>query len=505
MILMLIQNPRVLSLIACGLLIGAGTSAAHADHEQRVARLQNVLDRLPHAQTVVSAAVMSLPDGEIIYERNADRVLIPASNQKIIPGAVALAKLGAAHSFDTRLALDGDDLIIIGSGDPGLGDSKLAERRGGRPTDVFVQWADILAQRGITTIQGDIVVEDQIFERPWVHPSWEESDLSKWYAAPVGGLNFNDNCIEITLRPTTPGELVRFEVFPPSAWIRIDNRCKTSPSKSKNKPWIHRPSFEGGLVPGDPLYELRGRCSRKSELQSVSVSDPGIFTGEVLNAVLKSHGIDVRGEVRRAAPVPQTYATNSHGREILAVHSTPLADVLRRALGDSQNLFAECLIKSLAVRPASDGLPGKAGSWQAGGAVALETIRGWGIDTSGMVIADGSGLSRDNRASARQIVQILRHVYMDSSGGSLFMDSLSLNATRGTLRKRMKDIPGRVMAKTGYMRGVRSLSGYVRASPKEWYAFSILFNNIPGGTAPYNLIHDEVCRTLADPDSIAAE
>ncbi|MCH7631905.1 MAG: D-alanyl-D-alanine carboxypeptidase [Planctomycetes bacterium] len=153
----------------------------------------------------------------------------------------------------------------------------------------------------------------------------------------------------------------------------------------------------------------------------------------------------------------------------------------------------------------SDGQPGKAGSWQAGGAVALETIRGWGIDTSGMVIADGSGLSRDNRASARQIVQILRHVYMDSDGGSLFMDSLSLNATRGTLRKRMKDIPGRVMAKTGYMRGVRSLSGYVRASPKEWYAFSVLFNEIPGGTAPYNRIHDDVCRALAGPESVATE
>ncbi|MCH8054262.1 MAG: D-alanyl-D-alanine carboxypeptidase, partial [Planctomycetes bacterium] len=87
-----IQNPRLLSLIACGLLIGTWTSAAHADHAPRIARLQKLLDRLPHAQTVVSAAVMSLPDGKIIYERNADRVLIPASNQKIIPGAVALAK-----------------------------------------------------------------------------------------------------------------------------------------------------------------------------------------------------------------------------------------------------------------------------------------------------------------------------------------------------------------------------------------------------------------------------
>ena len=157
-----IPNPCLLSVIACGLLIGAWTSAAHAGHEQRVAQLQKLLDRLPHAKTVVSAAVMSLPDGGIIYERNADRVLIPASNQKIIPGAVAVAKLGVAHSFDTRLALDGDDLIIIGSGDPALGDSKLAGERGGRPTDVFVQWAGILAQRGITTIQEFLQLGDAL-------------------------------------------------------------------------------------------------------------------------------------------------------------------------------------------------------------------------------------------------------------------------------------------------------------------------------------------------------
>ena len=97
---MLVPNRRLLALITFGFLVGAWTSAAHAGHEQHVARptgrlskLQKLLDRLPHAQTVVSAVVMSLPDGEIIYERNADRVLIPASNQKIIPGAVALAKL----------------------------------------------------------------------------------------------------------------------------------------------------------------------------------------------------------------------------------------------------------------------------------------------------------------------------------------------------------------------------------------------------------------------------
>ena len=116
-----------------------------------------------------------------------------------------------------------------------------------------------------------------------------------------------------------------------------------------------------------------------------------------------------------------------------------------------------------------------------------------------MVAADGSGLSRDNRASAAQLVQVLRRMYLDTKVGHLFIESMSLNATDGTLRKRMKDIPARVRAKTGYLKGIRSLSGYVMAGEDRWYAFSVIFNNIPGGTAPYNRIHDNICRALIEP------
>ena len=405
--------------------------------------------------------------------------------QKIITSAVALSALGVAYQFKTKLALQGGNLVLIGGGDPGLGDPRLAQESGRSRLHLFEQWADLLADRGLTTIAGDLIIDDSAFESAHFHPSWEEVDLTRWYAAPVGGLNFNDNCIEITIWPTAKGQPVRYEVFPGTGWVRIANRCLTG---AKNKPWIHRPSSE-------PLYQLRGQCNRRAELQSVAVPDPGIFTGEVFKSVLRARGIEVAGSVRRRADK----SDSQDGLEVIASHVTPMAEILGRAMRDSQNLFAECLFKSAARRqPGREEAP-IPGSWTAGSQFAAQTLQSWGIDTSGLIAADGSGLSRDNRASAAQLVQVLRRMYLDPQVGERFIESLSLNATDGTLRKRMKDIPARVRAKTGYLKGIRSMSGYVMAGEDRWYAFSVIFNNIPGGTAPYNRIHDNICRALIDP------
>jgi D-alanyl-D-alanine carboxypeptidase/D-alanyl-D-alanine-endopeptidase (penicillin-binding protein 4) len=98
------------------------------------------------------------------------------------------------------------------------------------------------------------------------------------------------------------------------------------------------------------------------------------------------------------------------------------------------------------------------------------------------------------------MVDVLKHVFHDDSKRDLFITSLARPGSDGTLRRRMKDLPGRVWAKTGYLTGVRTLSGYIQSADEQWFAFSILFNNIPGGTAPYNKIHDTICRTLASPE-----
>jgi len=456
-------------------------SPATAQTEQHVAKLDRLLSQLPHSQVKVSACFIALPQGRVVYEKNSTEALIPASNQKIISGAAAVDILESDFSFNTMLYSSGDDLIIEGSGDPGFGDPKLAKKQGQETEAVFVKWTEELKKSGLVEISGDIIIDDQVFDSQWVHPSWEEVDLPKWYAAPVGGLNFNNNCIEVTFQPTKPGRPIGYNIFPPNDRVKVINSCTTG----QGKPWIHRQDTI-------PTFALRGKCNKHVSLKPVSIVDPGIFTGEAFKHHLKSQGITVRGCVRRSqlsTEEPTTPLVNPH---LVAVHRTPVADVLLRSLSDSQNFFAECLLKA-AGREKSIAMPG---SWESGSQVIKQRLQDWDIDTAGMVVADGSGLSRQNRASARQITQILNRMYLDHPEGSLFMDSMSLNDSHGTLHKRMKDIPRQVRGKSGYMKGVRCLSGYVVTTDNNWFAFSVLFNDIPGGTAPYNKIHDDACRIL---------
>ena len=119
------------------------------------------------------------------------------------------------------------------------------------------------------------------------------------------------------------------------------------------------------------------------------------------------------------------------------------------------------------------------------------------MDSRGLVVADGSGLSRRNACTARQLTAMLAWAYRQPFAPVLH-DSLATAGVDGSLRKRLKDSDGRVHAKTGTMRGIRALAGYVDSDAGPRYAFAVLFNGYPGGSAPYNTIQDRFCRVLAD-------
>jgi D-alanyl-D-alanine carboxypeptidase/D-alanyl-D-alanine-endopeptidase (penicillin-binding protein 4) len=440
--------------------------------------LSTILKSIPSANVQVTAVVTRLPDGQTIFAKNPDLPLVPASVHKILPAAVALDVLGIDHQFRTTLFTRGPDVIVVGGGDPGLGDLRLATGAGVEPLTVFQKWADDLLARGVSEV-ADIVIDDRVFESTTIHPSWESGDLPKWFAAPVGALNFNTNCVEFTIHPTRPGEPTSCSVFPPTPWIQIENRSTTG---NKKNPWVHRD-------PRRQVYSIRGQCRKETAIKPVSVTDPGIFTGEVFKTVLIRQGISVLGTVRRITTADDTSAA----QEVATWH-TPMANVLSRALQQSQNLFAECLLKAAGT----GGSSGRQGSWAAGQAEATRRMEKWGIDLRGLVVADGSGLSRSNRMTARQANAILTVMYRTAPQGDMFIRSLAENGRSGTLRKRMQALPGRLWGKTGYMSGIRSLSGLVRANESgNWYAITVIFNDIPGGTAPYNRIHDRMCDLLA--------
>jgi D-alanyl-D-alanine carboxypeptidase/D-alanyl-D-alanine-endopeptidase (penicillin-binding protein 4) len=486
-------------------LVAAGCVTPQLGHDPALsARLDEILYRLSDTGATVTARVLELPSSRELYARDIDVPFTPASNMKIPVSAAGLDMFGADRTFQTYLALDSDDLWVIGTGDPGIGDPRLAKRRGSTPVGVFDEWADALYERRIDRIAGDLYYYDGALEDQWLHPSWGE-DVLHWYGAPVSGLNFNDNCVDITVFPTKDGQPVRYEVMPPVRNITVVNECITGGE--------HEPTIE--KLPEGDIYKLGGTCTTRVELKSKPVGNSGAFFCDALRTHLASRGIVIAGEVKRAES-PLDGCIPPADDRIVAVHETTVRDIIGRINTNSQNFFAEALCKLTGQAYAARHGRQVPGSWADGDTAIRAFLRRCNIDDRHLAVADGSGLSDDNKLTSRLLTDLFA-VMFSRPDGAVFIDSLAKGGLNGSLEKRFEGLEGRVFAKTGYIEGVRALSGYVRTraakhqGPRadsgsldlsnsmhadKWLTFSIIYNNIPGSVKPYEALQDEAVRLL---------
>ena len=453
------------------------------------ARLRPLLHRLDSARAVVAARVIELPSGRELYAERADEAVIPASNMKLPVSAAVLDRFGPDHELKTYLAVDGDDLWLIGTGDPATGDPGIAKKRNEKPTAMLDRWAAALRARGVTAVNGNLYYYDGAFDDERVHPTWSRSFLTDWYAAPVAGLNFNDNCVDVTVRPAADGQAAAYDVMPPTGGVvEVVNRTV---SKGEGDAEIDRSRDAN-------VFTLKGGVRAEKSLESKPVTDPGAFFADALRTNLATHGIAIAGQTRRAEQ-PLGGLAGPPAEKVVAVHATPLRDVLWRINKNSQNLFAESVCKYLGrAYEVERGNAAARGSWETGGEAVKAFLAGQGIaDADKYVVVDGSGLARGNRVTARGQTDLLlamsRHRYAEAFG-----QSLAVAGVDGTIGKRSKDIAGRVFAKTGYIGGVRALSGYVRTRENQWLAFSIIYNQIPGSVKPYEELQDDACRLMVE-------
>lgn len=465
-------------------------SAAGAD-PALTGRLHAALHKLDKTGAIVSARVIDLGTGHELFAERIDEPFTPASNMKLPVSAAALDRFGPDHQLKTYLALDGDDLWLIGTGDPSVGDGKLTAGRKEKPTTVLDQWADALKSRGVTRVKGNLYFYDGAFEDLRVHPTWSRGYLTDWYAAPVSGLNFNDNCVDVTLRPAAgaaAGQPAQFDLTPPAdKVVKVVNQATTGPGR---EPTIDRDAKAD-------VFTVKGSVAGKKELESRCVTDPGLFFADALRTNLAAHGIAVDGETKRADK-PLGGHLEPPADKVVATYSTPLTDVLWRINKSSQNLFAEAMCKYQGRAYAiENGQPDARGSWENGSAAVKAFLRRQGIDDSKYVILDGSGLSKGDRVTTRGhsdlLAAMFKHKYADA-----FRNSLAAAGKDGTIGKRMPDLAGKVFAKTGYIGGVRALSGYAQTRQGKWLAFSIIYNKIPGPVKPYEELQDEAVRALVD-------
>lgn len=450
------------------------------DLKELQARLDAVLVN-PKSKARLGAMVVELPWGKAVYERDADVPLMPASNMKLVVMAAAIDQLGPDYQFETVLALRGKDLVVIGSGDPTLGDERLCLARKEPITAIFHRWADQLRKAGVSSVAGDILIDDSIFDQQFVHPTWPADQHQRWYEAPIGGLNFNSNCVSVEVRPTDLDAPAIASFVPGNTALELANRTRTG---AKDTVVIDRKQ-------GSKTVVVSGSVAKAKTLGDLSVQDPGVYFGSVFKTVLAAKGIRVDGDVVRQR-IRQPDGRLPSDCRVIDVVRTPLADALARAGKQSLGMAAECLIKALGAH--AEGI----GTWPGGAKAVQSFMSKAGVSPGDVIIAEGSGLSRENRLSARAATAVLRH--MHSAGPERFdllRNSLAVGGVDGTLDKRLKwkSTRGRVFAKTGYISGVRTLSGYVQNQRGQWFAFAFFYNN---ATATVKQSADNACRILAE-------
>ncbi len=467
-----------------GALLASGPMATANGLAQSIERIVQNAER---GSAHCSLAVIDLERHELIQSHNAHDSMIPASNQKLFVLAAAVDVLGPSFEFRTVLAIRGQDLIVVGDGDPATGDPQLCSARNLSVTSFLDDWALAVRRVGGPVIDGDLIIDDSIFDSEWTNPTWELNDLQKWYAAPVGALNLNDNCLEFSLKPSSsPGGRGEWSAFPRVSIVDVVNRTRTA---QRGDPVVARPENSW-------TYILSGPCSAPAKLQPVAVPEPSMFFAEAFRESLDRAGVALRGHIRRQR-VRSADGSLPVDLRIIADHRTALSDVLARIGKNSQNLFAECLVKRLGYEFAKRSVAAEPqGSWQTGADAVQDFLRRAGIRLDGFSLADASGLSRANRATAAQFIAVLTYMHQHPHR-SLFFESLAVAGEYGSLRRRMVDLEDRVVGKTGTLRGVKSLSGYIHDRGTPSLAFSILINGIKGSSAAHKQAQDELCRLLA--------
>lgn len=480
------QGRGAIGIVLAAAIVGlAHPRALRAEPKDRAdgtlaAQLDKVLTDYTDKRVLFGGCVIELPSGRVLYDHNGERPMIPASNMKLVVMAAALDQLGKDYQFKTIVAVRGKDLVVVGGGDPTIGDEKPARASGKSITAVFHGWAEKLKASGVKQIPGNIVIDDSIFDRQFTHPNWPPEQFEAWYEAPVGGLNFNANCVDVSIKPTQAGKPAHVSVIPSGAAVKIVNQTNTG------KKHTARVSRSKG---GDTLT-VGGSVARSDRLGPVTVRDPGLHFGQVLRSVLVAQGIRVGGNVVRERVRVKSDGTpeNSH---VVAVERTPLRQALARAGKDSLGMMAEALIKALGQKQSG------VGTWESGGAAVKLFLQKAGAG-SATVVDDGSGLSRKNRISAAAMTQVLRHIHASRAGTfEMLRDALSKAGVDGTLDDRLRGpaTRGRVFAKTGYINGVRTLAGYAQTKAGTWVAFAFFYNGA-ASTRPLTQLQDRACELL---------
>ncbi|HET8541861.1 MAG TPA: D-alanyl-D-alanine carboxypeptidase/D-alanyl-D-alanine-endopeptidase [Anaeromyxobacter sp.] len=480
------KNPLRAAVVAA-LLATLSPAVAHAadaaaSAKELDAALRAIVAAAPLSGARTGILVADVESGQVLFAKDADVLLNPASNVKLFTTAAALARLGPEYRFSTEFYVDPASrgsssvrtLHVKGRGDPTL----LTERLWAIAGD--------LAHLGLRRV-GEIAVDESFFDAEREGPGFDQESGDRSYLAPAGAASLNWNTVAVHVAPgDRRGARARVELEPASDFLEIDNRATTAAGKGRR-----RLTVSSVVHGGRQRIVVEGRIPAGSRPQVVwrKIDQPGLYLGHTLARLLALRGVQVGGRVR-LAEVPQ-------GARLLHVEqSESLAEIVRRLNKTSNNFVAEQLLKTLGAE--AKGAPG---TWPKGVAAVEDFLAESGVPRGSFVMKNGSGLNDANRFSARQVVAVLRAMWSRFPVHAEYVASLPVAGRDGTIRYRMEgtEAEGRLRAKTGTLvaGAVTSLSGYVETAGRRALAFAVLVNDYPGRPASVVRSVDAIGAALA--------
>lgn len=436
--------------------------------------------------------IKSLDSNKVWYEYNADKLFMPASNEKILTGAASLLNLGPDFRYTTTVTYDGEivngntikgNIIVKSNGDP-----TLYTRFFESPLTVFHSWVDSLKSIGITNITGDIIGDDTAFDDDNIGYGWAHNGLDTWYSAQIGALQFNENYVDISIKaPKNINGKTEFIPNVESDYFTIIDDLEIS-EDTYPKVSVTRPYGSNIITVSGTVVAGWGEFMR-----SPSIDNPTLFYTTVLKETLIKNGINVDGYARDCDEFAD-FDTSQTGKTLLFTHySPPFDEMLALMMKKSQNLYAETFVRTLGWE--NYGL----GSFENGYKVVTKTLSKMGLEKNEYRYMDGSGLSRYNYISPQQIVTILEYM-RDQAYWDVWYDSMPIAGVDGTLKRRMKKskAENNVRAKTGTISNTRAISGYVETADGEMVVFSFLLNAHLRSSRDTEDVTDAVLEAIAN-------
>ncbi len=335
---------------------------------------------------------------------------------------------------------------------------------------MFRQWADSIKKLGIRNIYGDVIGDDDYFDDEYCAKGWPLGERGEWYCAEISALSFNDNCVDIEWQgANTPGKLAFYKLNPLTDYVTMINSVTTVEINGKLSISYSRED-KTNIIKANGTIPIE-----KKSLEWATIYNPTLYFVTVIKETLERSGIVVKGKAVDADMLKDKEEVLKTRQFLDCYVSPPLASIIKVINENSQNFYAEQLLKTLGKIVKDEG------SFAKGGGAVIEFLEKEKIYVPGTVVVDGSGLSRLNRVSARQLVNILQFMGKHPSGKQFF-DSLPQGGVSGTLRKRFQQTvesqkaAERIRGKTGYIGGVNSLTGIIQTKQGQKVYYSIIVN-----------------------------